>query len=144
MRLSSISASTASAREDGRQRPYVFRAMSAFTRVAALGVPLMLAACNDSGVGYVEIKTLSAAPALYLDTVKLEPLRNGTGVLRQKVGTTKLQVDDGGQLALLCNIVVQKNRITTVTVSGVSRQPRCQCGRNSTEADTPPNRTCVA
>jgi hypothetical protein len=115
-------------------------------RVAALAVPLMLAACSgESGVGYVEIKTVSASPALYLDTVKLEPLRNGVGVLRQKVGTTKLQVDgDGGQLALLCNIVVQKNRITTVTVSVASRQARCQCGRNSTAADTPPNRTCVA
>ena len=88
---------------------------------------------------------MSAAPALYLDTVKLEPLRNGVGVLRQRVGTTKLQVDgEGGQLSLLCNIVVQKNRITTVTVSVASRQPRCQCGRSSTAADAPPNRTCVA
>jgi hypothetical protein len=115
-------------------------------RFVALVVPLMLAACSgESGVGYVEIKTVSASPVLYLDTVKLEPLRNGVGVLRQKVGTTKLQVDgDGGQLALLCNIVVQKNRITTVTVSVASRQARCQCGRNSTAADTPPNRTCVA
>lgn len=118
---------------------------SAGRRMAALVLPLMLAACiGESGVGYVEIKTVSASPALYLDTVKLEPLRNGVGVLRQKVGTTKLQVDDGGQLALLCNIVVQKNRITTVTVSVASRQPRCQCGRNSTAADTPPNRICVA
>jgi hypothetical protein len=106
---------------------------SAALRVAALAVPLTLAACSDSGVGYVEI-----------DTVKLEPLRNGVGVLRQKVGTTKLQVDsEGGQLALLCNIVVQKNRITTVTVSVASRQPRCQCGRNGA-ADTPSSRTCVA
>ena len=112
---------------------------------AALLVLPMLAACSgESGVGYVEIKTISAAPALYLDTVKLEPLRNGVGVLRQKVGTTKLQVDgDGGQLALLCNIVVQKNRITTVTVSMASRQARCQCGRNS-PAETATNRTCVA
>jgi hypothetical protein len=118
---------------------------SAALRVTALAAPLLLAACSDSGVGYVEIKTLSAAPALYLDTVKLEPLRNGVGVLRQKVGTTKLQVDgEGGQLALLCNIVVQKNRITSVTVSVSSRLPRCQCGRNSIAGDTPPNRTCVA
>jgi len=117
---------------------------SAASRVTALAVPLMLVACTESGVGYVEIKTISPAPALYLDTLKLEPLRNGVGVLRQKVGTTKLQVDsEGGQLALLCNIVVQKNRITTVTVSVASRQPRCQCGRNGA-ADTPSSRTCVA
>ena len=119
---------------------------SAAGRVAALLSPLVLAACyGDAGVGYVEIKTVSAAPVLYLDTVKLEPLRNGTGVLRQRVGTTKLQVDgEGGQLAPLCNIVVQKNRITTVTVSVSNRLPRCQCGRNSVAGETPPNRTCVA
>jgi hypothetical protein len=117
---------------------------SAAGRVAALLSPLVLAAC-DGGVGYVEIKTVSAAPALYLDSVKLEPLRNGTGVLRQRVGTTRLQVDgEGGQLAPLCNIVVQKNRITTVTVSVSNRLPRCQCGRNSAAGETPPNRTCVA
>jgi hypothetical protein len=107
----------------------------------ALGV----AACNpDGSVGYVEIKTVPAtfAPPLYLDSTKLDPVRNGTAVLRRKVGTAKLQVDgEGGQLALLCNIVVQKNRITSVTISS-SRPPRCQCGRNSSE--TPPNRTCVA
>ncbi len=94
---------------------------SAGCRIAAWLALLGLAACNgDTGVGYVEIKTaaVSTAPALYLDTVKLEPMRNGMAVLRQKVGTTKLQIDgEGGQLALLCNIVVQKNRITTVTVS---------------------------
>jgi hypothetical protein len=115
-------------------------------RLLAGALVLGLAACNPNGsVGYVEIKTVPAtsAPALYLDTTKLEPVRNGTAVLRQKVGTSKLQVDgEGGQLALLCNIVVQKNRITSVTVSSSTRPPRCQCGRNSTE--TPPNRTCVA
>ncbi len=83
--------------------------------------------------------------ALYLDTLKLEPVRNGMAVLRQKVGTAKLQVDgDGGQLAVLCNIVVQKNRITSVTVSTAGRQLRCQCNRNSTGKDLPTNRTCVA
>jgi hypothetical protein len=121
---------------------------SAGCRIAAWLALLGLAACNgDTGVGYVEIKTaaVSTSPALYLDTVKLEPIRNGMAVLRQKVGTTKLQIDgEGGQLALLCNIVVQKNRITTVTVAVTSRQLRCQCGRNSIGSDTPPNRTCVA
>jgi hypothetical protein len=119
---------------------------AAVLRVVALLAPLALAACNhDSGVGYVEIKTVPVAtpPALYLDTVKLEPMRNGMAVLKQKVGTAKLQIDgDGGQLALLCNIVVQKNRITAVTLAVTSRQLRCQCGRSG--ADTPPNRTCVA
>jgi hypothetical protein len=107
---------------------------------------LGLSGCNvDSGVGYVEIKAVPASTAvpLYLDTVKLEPLRNGNAVLRQKAGMAKLQADvEGGQLAVLCNIEVKKNRITSVTVSVVSRQPRCQCGRTS-GADAPANRTCI-
>jgi hypothetical protein len=118
---------------------------------AVLGAALALAGlagCNpDGGVGYVEIKTVppTAAAPLYLDTLKLEPLRNGMAVLRQKVGTAKLQIDgDGGQLAVLCNIVVQKNRITSVTVSASGRQLRCQCSRNSAGKDAPSARTCVA
>ena len=80
---------------------------------------------------------------LYLDTVKLEPLRNGNAVLRQKVGTTKLQTDsDGGQLSVLCNIEVKKNRITSVTVSVASRPAalpvrpgqRHRCGRRAAHA----------
>jgi hypothetical protein len=108
----------------------------------------MLAACSiDSSVGYVEIKTIPVSTnlALYFDTMKLEPMRNGTAVLRQKVGTIKLQADgDNGQPVWLCNVVVQKNRITSVTVSVASRTARCQCGRASVGADTPVNRTCIA
>jgi hypothetical protein len=122
--------------------------------VRAAGVPaagllavVALSSCNvESGTGYVEIKAIppSAALPLYLDQVKLEPLRNGNAVLRQKVGTTKLMtdIDGAGHMAFLCNIEVKKNRITSVTVSVVTRQPRCQCGRTSA-GDTGPNRTCI-
>jgi hypothetical protein len=116
--------------------------------VAALALAaLALTSCNiDSGAGYVEIKAIppSTGVPLYLDQVKLDPLRNGNAVLRQKVGTVKLQADaDGsGHMALLCNIEVKKNRITSVTVSVVSRQPRCQCGRSS-GTDTAASRTCI-
>jgi hypothetical protein len=112
--------------------------------VLAVGLPLALAACKaDNSVGYVEIKTVptSVSPPLYLDSKKLEPFRNGMAVLRQKVGTAKLQFDgDGGQLVPLCEVVVQKNRITSVTISVNSRQIRCQCGRNSVGNA----RTCIA
>jgi hypothetical protein len=38
---------------------------------------------------------------LYLDSVKLDPIKNGTTLLRQKVGVSKLQTDgDGGNLAV--------------------------------------------
>jgi hypothetical protein len=115
---------------------------------AIFGAALVLAGCSiDGSVGYVEIKTVPASTnlALYFDTMKLEPMRNGTAVLRQKVGTVKLQVDgDSGHPVLLCNVVVQKNRITSVTVSVASRMARCQCGRVNVGADSPANRTCIA
>jgi hypothetical protein len=108
------------------------------------GLMLALAACSiDNSVGYVEIKTVpsTAAMALYLDSVKLEPFRHGTAVLRQKVGTAKLQIDtDSGHLVALCSVVVQKDRITSVTVLLSARQLRCQCGRPSVGNA----RTCIA
>jgi len=120
-------------------------ARSVATAPLLLGSLLALASCDmDKGTGYVEIKAVppSASVALYLDAVKLEPLRNGNAVLRQKVGMAKLQSDEGGQLAVLCNIEVKKNRITSVTVSIMSRQPRCLCGRmNTTEPAA--NRACI-
>jgi hypothetical protein len=128
-------------------RPEATRIRNGRRALPLLGLTLfVLAACDlGGGFGYVEIKSTPAAPpvALYLDSVKLEPIRNGNAVLRQKVGTVKLQADgDGGQLAVLCNIEVRKNRITTVTVSLVTRQPRCQCGRTS-GTDAAANRTCI-
>jgi hypothetical protein len=118
-------------------------------RLGAAGALLALAltSCNlDPGAGYVEIKALppSAVLPLYLDQVKLEPLRNGNAVLRQKVGIVKLQtdIDGAGHMAFLCNVEVKKNRITSVTVSVMSRQPRCQCGRTSA-SESGPNRTCI-
>jgi hypothetical protein len=105
-----------------------------------------LAACNmETGTGFVQIRTVPASsisqPALYFDTTKLDPLRHGEAVLTRKVGTTKLQAEAaGGQLSVLCNIVVKKNRITTITVSIAERPPRCQCA-NTHGSATP--RTCV-
>jgi hypothetical protein len=119
------------------------RGVAALAAVSALA----LTSCNiDSGAGYVEIKAIppSASIPLYLDQVKLDPLRNGNAVLRQKVGTAKLMtdIDGAGHMAFLCNIEVKKNRITSVTVSVMSRQPRCQCGRTNA-SESGPNRTCI-
>ena len=100
---------------------------------AACAVASALAACDLPGdMGYVEIKTVPVSPlsppSLYLDTVKLDPLKKGVAVLRQRVGTRRLATEgSSGQLAQICDIVVQKNRITTVTVSVAERPPRCQC-----------------
>jgi hypothetical protein len=90
-------------------------------------------------VGYVEIKTVPAAPvtqtALYIDSARLAPIKKGSAILRQPIGTLKLQTDGlAGSLAPRCEIVVKRNRITTVTVSVLDRPPRCQCRNSGTDA----------
>lgn len=96
-------------------------------------------------VGYVQINTVPVAPltqtVLYLNATKLDPIRQGSALLRQRVGTLKLQAASfSGGLAPLCDIEVQKNRITTVTISVLERPPRCQCRFTGANAD----RTCVS
>jgi hypothetical protein len=114
--------------------------------VAGVLLILGLTSCQrDDSTGYVEIKAIpaSAAVPLYLDAVKLEPLRNGNALLRRKPGTTGLETGlEAGKLSLLCNIEVRKNRITSVTVSVTGVVARCQCGRAS-GAPTPADRTCI-
>ena len=66
--------------------------------------------------------------ALYINSTKLAPIKKGSAILRQPIGTLKLQADGiAGSLAPLCDIVVKRNRITTVTISVLERPPRCQC-----------------
>ena len=124
--------------------------MSACRLAVALLALSTLAACNlESDTGFIEIKTVPTAtlappPPFYLDSDRLDPLKKGNAVLRQRVGTTKLQIEAGnGNLAPLCDLVVKKNRITTVTVTVVERPPRCQC-RTSAGTDRAANRTCVS
>jgi hypothetical protein len=115
---------------------------------ATLGL-FALAACSlEPDMGFVEIKTVpvtAAAPLpLYLDSGRLDPLRKGNAVLRQRVGTAKLQIEGStGQLALICDLVVKKNRITTVTISVLERPPRCQC-RNNAGSDRASSRICIS
>jgi len=100
---------------------------------------MVVGACSND-TGYVEIRaspaSLSALPLLYLGTEKVEP-RNGASVLRQPVGTMQLQSDAGGQMTLLCDVVVRKNRITTVTVSLVDRPPRASAAPTSPRSSAP-------
>jgi len=96
-------------------------------------VLLAQASCQPTGdVGYVEIRTVPTAsnvvpPSLYLDALKVEPSKKGNTILTQRVGTARLATDGAGGQLPLCEIVVKKNRITTVTISVLERPPRCQC-----------------
>jgi hypothetical protein len=106
------------------------RVLGLLASAAVAGIAIV--ACGQSGdVGYVEIKTVPAVPtqtALYFDSTKLAPIKKGDTILRQPVGTLKLQADGFvGTLTPLCDIVVSKDRITTVTISVLERPPRCQC-----------------
>ena len=111
---------------------------------ALLLVPT-LASCNiDGGEGYVEIKAIPpSASFLYLDQPSSSRYATATpSCARRSAPRLQTDMDGAGHMALLCNIEVKKNRITSVTVSVMSRQPRCQCGRTS-GTDTGANRTCI-
>jgi len=113
--------------------------------IAALAA-VCLAACPIRDVGYVEINTVPAAAtaALYLNFVKLDPLKNGTAVLRQSVGIAKLAIEGkDGHIAMLCEIEVRKDRITTVTISVLDRPPSCQCRNSAATADRSGGHPCV-
>jgi hypothetical protein len=116
-------------------------------RFAAIGAAAAaLAGCNlPTDVGYVEITTVpvtsATVPPLYLDLVKIDAPAKGSAVLQQRVGTVTLATDGvGGKLALLCDVIVRKNRITSVTISVLERPPRCQCRSGGGVS----NRTCIS
>jgi hypothetical protein len=112
----------------------------------AAPLALSLAACLIGDAGYVEIRTVpvAATAALYLNFIKLDPLKNGSAVLRQSVGIAKLAIEgDNGRLAMLCEIEVRKDRITTVTVSVQDHPPRCQCRNAAATAGRSGVRPCV-
>ncbi len=120
------------------------RALGLSAGVVIVGAAVVLFR-PTSDVGYVEIKTVPVAPvtqtALYIDSNKLAPIKQGSAILQQRVGTLRLQADGlAGSLAPLCDIVVKRNRITTVTISVLERPPRCQCRFSGSD----PVRACVS
>ena len=114
------------------------------TAAALCLAAVAVAGCND--VGYVELKSVprgGLGPALYLDSERIDPPHDGLAVLKQGVGTLKLQAEQGGgKLSVLCEIQVRKDRITTVTVSMLERPPRCLCARPS-GTDARARRLCL-
>ena len=72
---------------------------------ACIVVGAIVALRGSGDVGYVQINTVPVAPltqtALYLDAAKLDPIRQGTTLLRKRVGTLKLQAANfDGALAI--------------------------------------------
>lgn len=114
---------------------------------ATIVVAAIVAWKPSGDIGYVQINAVPVAPItqaqLYFDAIKLAPLKNGTALLRQSVGTLTLRADGYGSTTVpLCQIEVRKDRITTVTVSMLERPPRCQCRFNSGGDAT--NHRCVS
>ncbi len=102
-----------------------------------------------SDFGYVEINTVPITPmtrtVFYINSTELALLKAGNAILRQPVGTLKLQSDGiAGSRVPLCDIVVMKNRITTVTISLAQLPPRCECHLNATDPRTSANHACVS
>ena len=129
-----------------KTRTIVARVLGILASAAIVGAAIV-AWRPSRDVGYVQINTvpvasLTQAP-LYFDTVRLSPLKNGSALLRQSVGTLTLRADSyGAATVALCQIEVRKDRITTVTVSMLERPPRCQCRFNS--RGDPASRLCVS
>jgi hypothetical protein len=114
---------------------------------AAIVVAAIMAWKPSGDIGYVQINAVPVAPItqaqLYFDAIRLAPLKNGTALLRQSVGTLTLRAASYGSATVpLCQIEVRKDRITTVTVSMLERPPRCQCRFNSGGDTT--NHRCVS
>jgi hypothetical protein len=89
-----------------------------------------LAACGpEDEVGYVEIRKTSLAnldDVYLLNTTPVRDLsRKGFAVLRQTVGPTTLGLRRGGHVFPLCEFRVQKNRLVTITLSGVDGKLKC-------------------
>jgi hypothetical protein len=90
-------------------------------------IVLALAACKED-TGYVEIKVAPGfiVPPLMLGSARVDTTKTGSTVLREKVGTAKLEYERDGRRVPFCEFDVRKDRIVTVAVSAFGRDPRCK------------------
>ena len=103
--------------------------MSRLARLVLCVPPLVLAlaACQED-TGYVEIKVTPGfvVPPLVLGASRVDTSKGGSTVLREKVGAAKLEYERDGRRIPFCEFDVRKNRIVTVAVSALGRDPRCK------------------
>jgi hypothetical protein len=117
-------------RNSSKVTAVAFCALACRLLVAAVPALAVAGCLPEEGAGYVEVKVFPRFPLpLYLNTEKIESMKEGVAVLRQAVGKSKLQIERHGQLFPLCEFDVRKNRVTTVTVSSLDRGPRCDVQR---------------
>jgi hypothetical protein len=92
----------------------------------AVALALGLAACNED-FGYVEVKAAPGfvLPPLVLGSARIDTSRTST-VLRERVGAATLAFERDGRLIAFCDFDVRKNRIVTIAVSAMGRDPRCK------------------
>jgi hypothetical protein len=102
------------------------RAIAGVAGALALG----LAGCGDD-VGYVEIRVVPGyiLPPLLVGASRIDPARSASTVLREPVGAAKLEFERDGRRVTFCAFDVRKDRIVTVTVSALGRDPRCKVER---------------
>jgi hypothetical protein len=96
--------------------------------VTALG--LACSGCNQGAdVGFAEIKiNYFHAPGdvFRLNSVVITELqKNSTAIIRQAIGTARLDVAHGDRIYPLCSFEVKKNRIVTSVVSITNGSLQC-------------------
>jgi hypothetical protein len=94
---------------------------------AAGALALGLSACTED-VGYVEVKVAPGylLPPLLLGSTRIDPARSASTVLRERVGAAKLEFERDGRRVAFCQFDIRKDRIVTVAVSALGRDPRCK------------------
>lgn len=92
-----------------------------------LGLGLVLTACTGE-TGYVEIKVVPGfvVPPLMLGDARVDTARRGSAVLRQPVGPATLAFERDGRMVSFCEFDVRRNRIVTVAITAIGRDPRCK------------------
>ena len=95
--------------------------------LVAIVLALALKGCPED-VGYVEIKVMPGyvVPPLVLGESRVDAGKNGTAVLRERVGAARLAFERDGLRFAFCEFEVRKNRIVTVAVLASGRDPRCR------------------
>jgi len=111
------------------------RVVGLLASVAVVGAVIGTEAWRPTGaVGYLEIKTVPAAPltqaALYFDAKRLGPIKEGSAILSQPVGTRHPQAS-GARICRRTHGAVQDRGAQGphyhVTISVLERPPHCQC-----------------